>query len=209
MPDLPASSDAHGLDGAVAVDARLRDLERARDAQPCRETIDALDAARRRAGDGPYLPVRCSDWDRWRGRGQPFLQLWRAWMRRYAPGLDFEAVWRDWVTPAPPGWHLLEPRVEGEGDPVQLAQPRATTYGVRAGDLVYMGPDGRVRPIYATDASQIPAAPSFLGVAVRATPDANGTVTIRLGRASAADTTPNEGRGVVNRPTRKRRRRRR
>ncbi len=38
-------------------DAEIRRLERDRDRMPCRATIEALDAARSRMGDGPWLPA--------------------------------------------------------------------------------------------------------------------------------------------------------
>lgn len=37
-------------------DADIRRLERERDAMPCRATCEALDRARARMGDGPWLP---------------------------------------------------------------------------------------------------------------------------------------------------------
>lgn len=54
-------------------DSRLRQLERALATSPSVGLLHQLDAARRRVGDGPWLPVRVSD--SWRWDADAFIRL--------------------------------------------------------------------------------------------------------------------------------------
>jgi hypothetical protein len=70
------------------------------------------------------------------------------------------------------GWEWIDPLREAQEVQLRIAGMTAGMHGL-AGQPVYLGDDGAVR---------FDPLGTFLGVAIQASPDANGTVTIRMGR---------------------------